>query len=64
MANFDEIRGDSGTLVAVHELHLTSGGESELDFETDVYDIQVRDLRFDLTCSKCVNNRLNSFIID
>jgi hypothetical protein len=52
IANFDEITEPNGTLIMIHDLRLHSDGESELDFETDQYDIQVRDMRVDLSDSK------------
>jgi MORC family CW-type zinc finger protein len=46
-AEFDKITTSSGTLVTIYNLKLNIEGDSELDFTTDKYDIQMSDLDVD-----------------
>lgn len=39
MKEFDNIEGDSGTLVVIYNLKLLDSGEPELDIKSDRYDI-------------------------
>jgi hypothetical protein len=45
LENFKRIEGDSGTLVMIYNLKLQSDGLTELDFDTDPHDIQMRDFK-------------------
>lgn len=56
MAYFDQITSDSGTIVIIFNLMITNQitGGSDLDIETDPYDIRVQGFQFNMSDRKYI----------